>query len=201
MIEFPSTIPLSGLTSIYVRNGDVQINSPVVSGQQINITGVTAYQKDLINITFSNINNPTSELVTSTFQISSVRNGYFMDALASSLTFSATRATITSAAISSTSVQIGVTSSYTITFTLAQPLGNPQVVVGLPTMFQGLVGSCSPSPCSITSTEVSYNISATTVGSSVSLVLSNVVNPYTLGTTTSLTLYTLHDRTKSTSIV
>jgi len=201
VVVFPSAISLSSLNSIYIANGDIQINSPAISGQQVNITGAYASKNDNMNITFTNIYNPTSELVTSSFQITSIRDGYSMETLTSGLTFSATRAMITSAAITSTSFQIGVTSSYTITFTLGQPLGNPQVVIGLPIMFQGLVGSCSPSVCSISSTEVIYNISASAVGISVSLTLLNVVNPYILGATTSLTLYTLYDRTQPTSIV
>lgn len=68
-------------------------------------------------------------------------------------------------------------------------------------MFQGLVSSCSPSACSTSSTQVTYNITATTIGTTVSVMLLNVVNPYTLGTTTSLTLYTLYDRNYPTSIV
>lgn len=125
-----------------------------------------------------------------------------MDTLGSSLTYSATRSTISSASMSASSLQIGASSSYTIQFTLGQTLNaNSAIVVDLPVSYQGQVGGCSPSPCTVTSSLVTFTNVATAIGSSVTLTLSAVTNPLTIGTTNSLTLYTLLDSSQSTSIV
>lgn len=74
-------------------------------------------------------------------------------------------------------------------------------MIGLPSQLQGKVGTCSPLPCTVTSTLVTFTSVSTTVGSSITLILNSVINPYSLGTTTSLTLYTLYYSSISTSIV
>jgi hypothetical protein len=125
-----------------------------------------------------------------------------MDALSTSLTYSATRAPISSASMSASSLQIGTSASYTITFTLGQPLtASSAIVIALPVSYQGKVGGCSPSPCSVTSSQVTYTSVATTTGTSVTLTLTSVTNPLSIGTTNSLTLYTLYSSSQPTSIV
>lgn len=81
-------------------------------------------------------------------------------------------------------------------------ISNSALVVSLPVSFQGKVGSCSPSPCTTSTTLVIYtSLSGTSIGSILTVNLLNVVNPYTLGLTTSLTIYTLYDSSVPTSIV
>ena len=74
-------------------------------------------------------------------------------------------------------------------------------MIGLSTDFQGNVGGCTPSPCTVTSTDVTFTSMPTTSGTSVQLTLSGITNPLTRGTTNSLTLYTLYSSTQSTSFV
>lgn len=119
-----------------------------------------------------------------------------------SLVFSATRALITTASLSSSSLQIGVTSTYTLSFTIAQPLtSSSAIVIGLPTAFQGQVGSCSPSPCTVSTSQITFTSVPTTVGSTVTLSLLTVINPYTLGTSSSLSITTLLYTSQSNSVV
>lgn len=125
-----------------------------------------------------------------------------MDILSAALTYSATRASIISATLSASNLQIGVTTTYNLQFSIGQPLtANGAVVVGLPTVYQGKVGGCSPSPCSVGFSAVTFTSVATTVGSAISLSLTNVVNPLTIGSTTSLILYTLYSSSQPTSFV
>ena len=200
IVAFPSTIGLTSLSNVYINNGG-GTNSTRVSNQSITLTGATAYAGDVFSVVFTGVTNPPSEQLTTAFQITAYRNGFSIES-SSSITYSAYRSLITTASLSSSSLQIGVSCTYTITFNLGQPLiSSSAVVVGLPSQLQGKVGTCSPSPCTVTSTSVTFTSVSTTVGSSITLTLGSVINPYSLGTTTSLTLYTLYYSSISTSIV
>jgi len=125
-----------------------------------------------------------------------------MDVLSGFLTYSATRSAISSASLSASPLQIGVSSTYTILFTLGQPLtASSAIVVGLPVDYQGRVGGCSPSPCTVSSSNVIFTNVPTTVSTAITLTLTSVTNPLTIGTTNSLTLYTLYSSSQATSIV
>lgn len=86
-------------------------------------------------------------------------------------------------------------------FTLGQPLtANSAVLIGLPTALQGRVLSCSLYTCSYTSSLITYTGVPTAAGSTVTVSFS-LTNPVSLGSTTSLTLYTLYDSSSSGSVV
>jgi hypothetical protein len=171
------------------------------SFQILNLTNAQIQAGQTVTLVFSNIKNPTSEYPTSTFNISTSRDNYYMDILTTSFTYIANRATITSTSIGATNSQIGASSTYTVQFVLGQPLTSTSaVVVGLPSMFQGLIAGCSPN-CTVTTTRITFTNVSTSVGSLISLTLSNVVNPVQIGTTSSLTLYTLYNANQPSSYV
>jgi len=126
-----------------------------------------------------------------------------METLTTSLTFSATRSSIITATLTSSNYQVGATADYSIQFTLTQIYTTASLIIILfPTSIQGKVGGCSSSgSCSVSSTQAAFNITTPSNGSLIQLTLLNVINSYTLGTTTSLTLYTLYHYSQPTSIV
>jgi hypothetical protein len=125
-----------------------------------------------------------------------------MDTLTTSLTYSATRASLVGAYLSASNLQLGVTTTYTLQFTLGQPLASDSaVVVGLPPSYQAKVAGCSPAPCSVLTATVTFTSVPTSVGSVVVLTLTGVVNPTSIGSTPSLTLYTLFKAASPTSFV
>ncbi len=77
---------------------------------------------------------------------------------------------------------------------------NSAVLIGLPTALQGRVLSCSLYTCSYTSSLITYTGVPTAAGSTVTVSFS-LTNPVSLGSTTSLTLYTLYDSSSSGSVV
>jgi hypothetical protein len=201
-VTFPSEISLSSFYQVYLPSTSFTVTSPTVNGQAITVSGGVAASNSSLTLTFMQIVNPPSELATSAFQISTARSGSTMDSLASSLTYAASRATIAAASLSASSLQIGVITSYTVQFTLGQPLtASSAIVVGLTTALQGTVTGCSPSPCTVNSIAVTFTNVATAVGASSSLSLTGAVNPLAIGTTNSLTLYTLYSSAQSNSFV
>lgn len=125
-----------------------------------------------------------------------------MDVLSGTFSYIATKTSITSASLGASNLQIGVNSTYTLQFVLGQPLTTGSaIVVGLPPMFQGQVGGCSPLPCTVTTNSITFTSVANSVGSLVILSLTNVLNPLQIGTTSSLTLYTLYSSSQPTSYV
>jgi hypothetical protein len=202
-VTFPSTMSLTSLTSVYI-NGNIVTSALSISGQTITLTltGTIIYAGSTITVDFANIINPPNELTTSAFQITTYRNGYKIETSTGSITYSAYRSAITSAVLTSSSNQIGVVCTYTITFTLGQPLiSSSAIVIALPSALQGKVISCSPSPCSVVSTMITFTSVSTAVNSVITLNLLSVTNPYNLGLTTSLTLYTLYHSSQLLSIV
>lgn len=117
-----------------------------------------------------------------------------MDRYTSTLTYTASKATLVGVFLTASNLQIGVTTTYTLQFTIGQPLtANSAAVIALPPSYQGKVGGCSPSPCTLTSTSITYTSIATSIGSVVVLTMTGVVNPTSIGVTPSLTLYTLYN--------
>jgi len=166
----------------------------------LNLTGAEFQAGQTVILALSTIKNSNSEYPTSSFNISTLRDGYYMDMLTTSFSYIATRTSITSASITATNLQIGATITYNIGFVLGQPLSSSSgVVVNLPLMFQGLISGCSPN-CTVTSTKVTFTNMSTSVGSLISLTLSGV-NPVQIGTTTSLSIYTLYNVNQPTSYV
>jgi hypothetical protein len=86
---------------------------------------------------------------------------------------------------------------------LGQPLlSTSAIVVSLPSALQGKVLGCSSSySCTVTTSLVTFTNLSVSVGSTITLTLTSVTNPYSLGLTTSLTLYTLYNAAQSSSIV
>lgn len=201
-VTFPSGIPTATISQVYLPALGTFV-APTISGQVVNVTGAVCASGATLTLTFGQITNPSSELATGTFGAKTFRGGFQMDGLSGSITYSATRASISSATLSASSLQIGTSATYTVQFTLGQPLNSASaIVVGLPTSFQGKVGGCSPSPCSVSTSSVTFTSpSSTTPGSSLSLSLTSVTNPLSIGPTTSLTLSTLFTSTQPTSIV
>ena len=170
------------------------------SNQSVILNGSVLQAGQSVVFVFSTILNPSSENPTSSFNISTFRDGYYMDMLTYSFSYIATRTYITSASITATNLQIGASTTYNIGFVLGQLLGsNSGVVVSLPSMFQGLLSNCFPS-CTVTSTKAIFTNVSTGVGSLISLTL-NGANPVQIGNTSSLTLYTLYNVSQSTSYV
>ena len=131
-VTFPSEISVSGITQVFIPASS-QTLSPSISGQAITVSGVVVNLGLSLTMTFIQITNPASELPTSTFGITTSRNSHSMGTLSSSLTYSATRATISTASLTGSSLQIGDTSTYTLQFTLGQPLtSNSSIIIGLP---------------------------------------------------------------------
>jgi hypothetical protein len=170
------------------------------SGQDLNLTGADFQAGQTVVLVFSTIKNPNSEYPTSTFNISTLRDGYYMDMLTTSFSYIATRTSITSTSIAATNLQIGANTTYNIGFVLGQPLSSSSaVVVSLPSMFQGLISGCSPN-CTATSTKATFTNISTSVSSLISLTLTGV-NPVQIGLTTSLSIYTLYNVNQPTSYV
>ncbi len=202
-VTFPPTINLTSLASVRI-NANLVTTPLNISGQIITLTlsGSIIYAGSTITVDFSNIINPPNELTTSAFQITTYRNGYQIEASTGTIKYSAYRSAITTAVLTSTSNQIGVVCSYTITFTLGQPLiSSSAIVIALPSALKDKVVSCSPSPCSVASTMITFTSVSTAVNSVITLNLLSVTNPYNLGVTTSLTLYTLYYSAQPLSIV
>lgn len=117
-VTFPAQISLTGLAQIYIPSTNTYINGPTINGQTINVTGAVASSNTSLTLTFKQIVNPSSELSTSTFFIETTRNQYSMDSLSTSLTYTATRAAISGASLTASNLQIGVSTTYTVQFTL-----------------------------------------------------------------------------------
>lgn len=201
IVTFPPTILLTSLNSIFISNGGTTIPSPSKTMQTITMTGATAFQGDTLSISFTNVKNPPSEITTDAFIFRYMRNGYDIEASTGTIKYTAYRSTITSASLTATQLEIGAVSTYTVSFTLGQPLtASSAVLISLPTSFQGRVISCSLYSCTRTSNLITYTSIPTTAGSTITVSFS-LTNPYSLGSTTSLTLYTLYDSSVSASIV
>ena len=60
VITFPSTMSISGLTSVYIYNGGNITSPPSISGQNVTLNNVTAVSGDTISMQFTSIKNPPS---------------------------------------------------------------------------------------------------------------------------------------------
>jgi hypothetical protein len=142
-----------------------------------------------------NLTNPTSETPSSAFVIETYRNGHLMEELKTQLKYTARRGTISLVSAGATSVQIGARGNYEIVLSLEHASNlniNSVLVVKVPLAYQGRIGGCLPSPCTITASEVTFSsIVSSIVSSQVTVQLQNVDNPLSLGVTSSFRAHTL----------
>lgn len=86
--------------------------------------------------------------------------------------------------------------------THVNPINSMSVLIlKLPTLFNSRVQSCSPSPCTITPTRVTFSsLSTSLIVNTISITL-QIINPLTLGSTLSFQAYTLQSSLDTLSVI
>ena len=78
VIDFPASISVSTLEEILIVNGFITDSNPIISGQTVTTSGLSAVSSSTVTLEFTNITNPPSETTTESFGIKIMRNNYEM---------------------------------------------------------------------------------------------------------------------------
>ncbi len=112
---------------------------------------------------------------------------------------------ITTSSLTSTSLEIGVTSNYTLQFIPLNNLILSQSVINIvfPSSYSNSLNTvtCLPATCTNSALTISFSNIPVTPNNSITLTLLNIVNPLKLGIISSLIISTLYFSTDSASIV
>lgn len=177
------------------------------------ISGATVVAGNTLQLQLYNVKNPSSEIVTSSFNINLQRNSYYMEQLntiSTPLQFKAHR-NIMAATLLLTNAEVGNIANYTFNIVLYDDIsssGNGAITIYFPAAYAtSVTGSthCVPACLSLSSTKAVFaatsfpSLSPTSL--SVTIKINNITNPLTIGITTSFTINTLLYQSDSTSIV
>ena len=177
----------------------------------VNINAISVAAATNVPITITSVNNPPTTTTTSSFTIGTyyTNDSTPVDRLTSGLTLTATPVTLSSGAVSSSSPVVAASSTYTITIQNRNPLpSGSYLTVIFPGDFPTALGisltsftsaSNVISACTLSAvTSLSYNLtncipSALSAGTSMIIVLANVVNPGSTKPTSSLQVQTYYN--------